>query len=71
MLKAQIQIGTTYAAKISGRVVPVTILRESLYGGWDARNEITRRAVRIKSAQKLRFEVEFTNARWRRKAMAA
>lgn len=57
MLKKDVKIGTTYAAKISGTVQPVTITGESLYGGWNGRNEKTGRAVRIKSAQKLRFEV--------------
>lgn len=57
MKKADVRIGATYAAKVSGRVVNVTLLRESPYGGWDARNEATGRAVRVKSAQRLRHEV--------------
>ncbi len=71
MKKKEIEVGGTYAAKVSDRVVPVRILRESPYGGWDARNEITGRSVRVRSAQRLRFPVEsYVNAtgtkRWRR-----
>lgn len=54
MRKKEVEIGARYTAKVSGRVVPVTIVRESMYGGWDARNEVTGRDVRIKSAQRLR-----------------
>lgn len=58
MRKAEVEIGGTYTAKISGNVVPVKILRESPYGGWEAKNTKTGRTVRIKSAQKLRAKVE-------------
>lgn len=54
MKKAQITIGGRYVAKVSGGLTIVRILSESLYGGWDARNEVTGRAVRIKTAQRLR-----------------
>lgn len=53
MKKAQVKIGHTYEAKVSGSRVLVTILNESPYGGWDARNEITKRIVRIKTAARL------------------
>jgi hypothetical protein len=56
MKKAQIKVGRTYYAKVSNRVVPVRIVKESLYGGWHAINEETGRAVLIKSAQRLRAE---------------
>jgi len=58
MKKADVQIGGVYAAKVSGKVVPVRITAESPYGGWDAVNTISNRAVRIKSAQKLRYRVD-------------
>lgn len=49
MKKADVQIGHTYPAKVSGRLARVRITGESPYGGWDAVNVATRRAVRIKS----------------------
>jgi len=57
MKKKDIVVGRVYVAKVSERLVPVRILAESRFGGWDARNERTGRAVRIKSAQRLRCEV--------------
>jgi hypothetical protein len=57
MKKAQIRIGGRYEAKVSGGVTVVRIEGESRYGGWDARNEKTGKAVRIRSAQRLRKEV--------------
>lgn len=57
MKKAQIQIGKTYRAKVSGKLANVRITGECLYGGWDGINTDTGRTVRIKSAQRLRFEV--------------
>ena len=57
MKKHEITIGGVYAAKVSGKVVPVKITGESPYGGWDAVNTQTRRAVRIRSAARLRRPV--------------
>jgi len=54
MKKADVKVGNTYAAKVSGKVVPVRIDAESRYGGWDATNLATKKRVRIKSAQRLR-----------------
>ena len=54
MRKRDVVIGTTYLAKVSGRVVPVVILRESPYGGWVARNRETGREIHVRSAQRLR-----------------
>ena len=54
MKKNEVVIGGRYLAKVSGRVVPVRITGQSPYGGWDAVSEETRRAVRIKSPQRLR-----------------
>ena len=55
--KANVKIGGTYVCKVSGRLAKVRILRESPHGGWDAVNEVTRRDVRIRSAQRLRCAV--------------
>ncbi len=54
MKKADVSIGSTYIVKVSGRLAPVTILRESRYGGWIGRNQLTGREVRIRSAARLR-----------------
>ena len=54
MKKADVEIGGAYVAKVSGNLVAVRIDRESPYGGWDATNLATGRAVRIRSAARLR-----------------
>jgi hypothetical protein len=54
--KKDVEIGKIYTAKVSSRLVPVRILRESPYGGWDAQNLITTRVVRIATAGRLRGE---------------
>ena len=54
MKKADVKVGGLYAAKVSGKVVPVRIDAENPRGGWDATNTVTRKKVRIKSAQRLR-----------------
>lgn len=55
MKKKDVQIGNTYAAKVSGKIACVRIDAESRFGGWDATNTETGRRVRIKSAAKLRY----------------
>jgi len=57
MKKNEITIGGVYAAKVSGKVVPVLIKGESPYGGWDAVNTQTKRAIRVRSAARLRRPV--------------
>jgi hypothetical protein len=57
MKKDQVQIGRTYVDKVSGQRAEVRIDAVNRYGGWDATNVATRRSVRIKSAQRLRWEV--------------
>ncbi|MCC6579525.1 MAG: winged helix-turn-helix domain-containing protein [Phycisphaeraceae bacterium] len=57
MKKSDIQIGHTYTAKVSDKVVPVRIEGEHPRGGWIAINFATGKTVRIKSAQRLRAEV--------------
>jgi len=51
-----VRIGERYIAKVSGKLAVVRIDAESEYGGWDATNVATGRAVRIKSAARLRRE---------------
>lgn len=58
MKTEEIQIGGVYSAKITDKVVPVRIDRENPRGGWNATNMVTNRAVRIKSARKLRDKVK-------------
>lgn len=57
MKKNEITIGGVYVAKVSGRIVPVRITGASPYGGWDGINTKTTRAVRIRSAARLRCPV--------------
>lgn len=57
MRKAEVRVGGTYVAKVSGSLTHVRLTGESRYGGWDAVNCQTGRAVRIKSAARLRSEV--------------
>ena len=57
MKKNEITIGGVYAAKVRGKVVPVRITGESPYGGWDGVNTQTRRAIRVRSAARLRRPV--------------
>lgn len=57
MKKKDVVLGRTYAAKVSGKLVQVRLDRESPYGGWDGANLTTGRAVRIKTAARLRAEV--------------
>jgi hypothetical protein len=54
MKKAEVEIRGVYVAKVSGQLVTVRIEHESPYGGWDATNLATGRAIRIRSAARLR-----------------
>jgi len=58
MKKHEVKIGGEYVAKVSGKLARVRITAESRYGGWDAVNLATKKAVRIKSAQRLRAEAK-------------
>jgi len=60
MKKTQIVQGRTYAAKVSGQIVPVRIERPSPYGGWVGRNLRTGREVHVRSPQRLRYEITRT-----------
>jgi hypothetical protein len=54
MKKDDIQIGQAYKVKVSGSIAEVRITGENRHGGWDGVNVATNRAVRIKSAQRIR-----------------
>ncbi len=54
MKKNEIKIGHAYMAKVTNSEAPVRIDAESPHGGWDAKNLISGRKVRIKTAQRLR-----------------
>lgn len=54
MKKADVEIGKTYIAKVSGKVTKVYIYAECIYGGWWAVNLETDREVRIRTAARLR-----------------
>jgi len=62
MKKNQIVIGATYMAKVSDKIVPVTITRENPLGGWTGINNVTKRGVLIKTAGRLRRLVKPTLA---------
>ena len=64
MKAAEILVGASYLAKVSGKVVPVTVTRILEPGEgyrptrrWWARNEITGRNIEIKSCQRFRAPV--------------
>ncbi len=54
MKSSEVNIGGTYLAKVTDKLVAVRIDRESQHGGWEATNMSTNKKVRIKSAQRLR-----------------
>ena len=53
MKKNEVKIGQAYMAKVNNSDVPVHINVENSLGGWDAKNLITGRNIRIKTAQRL------------------
>ncbi|OQB83256.1 MAG: hypothetical protein BWX88_03445 [Planctomycetes bacterium ADurb.Bin126] len=54
MKKNEIEIGKAYRVKVGSNICDVRITGENRHGGWDGVNTATNRAVRIKSAQRLR-----------------
>jgi len=54
MKKNDVQIGATYLVKVASNLVPVKIDREHDNGGWMGTSAKTGKAIRIKSAQRLR-----------------
>jgi hypothetical protein len=57
MKRAEVEIGQTYRAKVSGKVVNVRITGNLYFGGWIATNLQTGRQIRIKTAARLRGKV--------------
>jgi hypothetical protein len=57
MKKHEVRVGSIYVAKVSGTLTRVRINQESRYGGWEGTNLATGRAVHIRSAARLRWEV--------------
>jgi hypothetical protein len=53
MLRSQIETGSTYLARVSGKVVPLKILRKLPTGGWRALNMLSGRKIRVKSGRRL------------------
>jgi hypothetical protein len=62
MKKDEVKVGGEFIAKVSGKLVQVRIDRENPHGGWDATNMVTKKAVRIMSAQRLRARAGVTKA---------
>jgi hypothetical protein len=56
MKKQEVKIGKVYMVKVSNNVVPVKITEAHHVSGWHGKNMVTGRAVRIKSAARLRYE---------------
>jgi len=54
MKKDNVKVGQTYAAKVSGNVVPVRLDKVNVRGGWDGLNLRSGKPVRIRSSQRLR-----------------
>ena len=57
MQKQDIHIGSTYIVKVSGTLAKVRITREHQRGGWYGTNLATGREIRIRTAARLRKEV--------------
>lgn len=57
MKKTEVIIGGLYSVKVSGQVVPVRIIAESPHGGWVGKNEVTGKEVRIRTAARLRTNI--------------
>lgn len=54
MKNSDVQIGATYLVKVADNLVPVKLVREHPSGGWEGTSQKTGKAIRIKSAQRLR-----------------
>ncbi len=66
MKKAEIAFGKHYVALVSGQLAIIRIVGSSPFGGWSAENVKTKRSVRVRSAQRLRYEVIWSQVtlRW-------
>lgn len=54
MKKQDVQLNQTYLVKVSGKLVPVSLVQENPLGGWNGINLVTHRGVRIRTAARLR-----------------
>jgi hypothetical protein len=54
MKKQGVELHKVYAAKVSGKVVPVRLDSTSPHGGWNCTNMVTRKPCRVATAQRLR-----------------
>ncbi len=54
MKKNNVEIGATYLVKVGQNLVPVVVVSENEHGGWNGESAKTGKAIRIKSAQRLR-----------------
>jgi len=57
MKKKDVKLGKTYMVKVSGKLVPVRLKSEHWNGGWTGVNTTTGREVRVKTAAKLRRDL--------------
>jgi hypothetical protein len=67
MKKGDVILGQGYAVKVSGRLQPVRLVAESPRGGWVGRNLQTGRAVRIRSAARLRYPIPAAGQRFQQR----
>ena len=58
MLKAEIKLGKVYRVKVNGRLTRVRLDSVSPFGGWQGINLVTGRKVHIRTAAKLRYEID-------------
>lgn len=58
MQKHNVKVGSTYIVKVSGTLAKVRLTREHPGGGWYGTNLATGREVRIRTAARLRSEVQ-------------
>jgi len=58
MKKKDVSVGKVYAVKVSGKVVPVKLVSESSYGGWNGKSLVTGRKIRVKTGGRLRKELK-------------
>jgi len=56
--KNEVKLGGIYIAKVSGKLARVRIMLELYAGGWSAVNIETGRWIHVKSAARLRGEVQ-------------
>jgi len=54
MKTKDVEIGATYLVKVGQNLAPVVIVSENEHGGWNGESAKTGKAIRIKSAQRLR-----------------